>query len=210
MTYSFLWHILGSAIGTIIATTSTPAVITPRISTATTSNPTATTITISSTAPGQACNLTSAPITTYTLGNGSNPKKHTAGEFDQDGILDIVVVNVGFNIILALGNGAYATPINFTTGSGPESVFVADVNNGNRLDVIVANYYRNSVSELLGFGGGRFTAQTAFITSSYPIAVVVVDFNAHNRLDLAVINLIGQTISILLGYENGSFGQQTT
>ncbi|CAF3535652.1 unnamed protein product [Rotaria socialis] len=164
MTYSFLWHILGSAIGTIIATTSTPAVITPRISTATTSNPTATTITISSTAP----------------------------------------------VILALGNGAYATPINFTTGSGPESIFVADVNNGNRLDVIVANYYRNSVSELLGFGGGRFTAQTAFITSSYPIAVVVVDFNAHNRLDLAVINLIGQTISILLGYENGSFGQQTT
>ena len=97
----------------------------------------------------------------------------------------------------------------FGTGSGPISVAVGDFNGDGNLDLAVANYYRDTVSILLGTGTGSFGAKTDFGTGTSPTSVAVGDFNGDDKLDLAVANVISNTVSILLGTGTGSFGANT-
>jgi hypothetical protein len=91
-------------------------------------------------------------------------------DLDNNGILDLIVVNGGGNNVLVypgLGNGQFGPELNggkgFFTGTDPVSVTVADLTGNGRLDLIVANEGSNDVAILLNepTAGGGFT----FVTS---------------------------------------------
>ncbi|CAF5038588.1 unnamed protein product [Rotaria sp. Silwood1] len=72
------------------------------------------------------------------------PPNCTVGDFNNDTILDIVVVNRGndtIGIFLGWGNGFFSSQTTFMTGfnSQPNAVAVGDFNNDTLLDIIVAN-----------------------------------------------------------------------
>jgi hypothetical protein len=93
-------------------------------------------------------------------------------------------------------------------GSGPISVAVSDVNSDNASDLIVANYFGNSVSVLLGKGDGTFLPQSQTACGTAPIAVAVGDFNGDGKPDLATANYFGNSVSVLLGKGDGTFAPQ--
>src|SRR5262249_22049080 len=91
----------------------------------------------------------------------------------------------------------------FSTGAGPFSVAVADLNGDGKPDLAVANSSSNTVSILVnttapGATTPSFAPSQDFATTGSPASVVVGDFNLDNKLDLAVVEQDSDVVSILL------------
>src|SRR5207249_10462291 len=84
---------------------------------------------------------------------------------------------------------------------------VSDLNADRRLDVVVSNFFENSVSVLLANGDGTLGADTQFETGGGgPRSVTVGDLNGDGRQDLVVGLNYPTTFSVLLGKGDGTFG----
>ncbi|CAF0744124.1 unnamed protein product [Rotaria sp. Silwood1] len=154
---------------------------------------------------------------TYWTGNGSLPESLAADDFNNDGRLDIVVVNSGTNdigILAGYGNGSFSTMIRYSTGndSGPLAIVLTDINNDGWTDIVVANYASNNIGILLGFGNLTFDNIITYPIESdwHPLFVAAGDFDNDGQIDIVVANYHVSSISLLLGYENGSFTTQVS
>ncbi|CAF1308121.1 unnamed protein product [Adineta steineri] len=130
---------------------------------------------------------------------------------------DIIVANPGgacVGIFFNFGNGTFVSWTTFSTGfdSQPNSVFVADVNDDNKPDLIVGNFKASNVGVLLNAGNGKFLNQTIYSTglNSQPRSVFVVDINCDNKPDIIVANSNEENIGIFLNFGNGIFQPQRT
>ena len=154
---------------------------------------------------------------------GGRPYSIVAGDFNRDGIADLVVVNSGtypndsdLTVLLGNGDGTFTpTSTNPLTGVDPDSIAAADFNEDGILDLAVANAYSNTLSILLGNGDGTFTPTAVSpVTGSQPSSVAVGDFNGDGVPDLAVSNVGtgagGSTVTVLLGNGDGSFSATAT
>lgn len=91
-----------------------------------------------------ACTFAPAPVSPAV---GSGPFAIAAGDLNADGFLDLAVTNSTSNsvsILLGDGTGAFtaavpATGPDFSTGSTPEGLVLADFNDDGRLDIVTAN-----------------------------------------------------------------------
>ena len=103
----------------------------------------------------------------YSTGVRSSPLSVTAGDFNNDSRLDIAVANGGTNnvgVLLAYGDGTFASQMTYSTGSNsqPSCVAVGDFNNDSRLDIAVVNNGTSTVGILIGYGDGTFRDQMTF------------------------------------------------
>ncbi|CAM4827581.1 unnamed protein product [Rotaria magnacalcarata] len=152
----------------------------------------------------------------YPTGIGSYPYWLAVGDFNNDSVQDIAVVNnrkSNLGVFLGYGNGSFSSQMTYTTGDSslPTSLVIGDFNNDTRLDVVVANYGTNNVGVLLGCGNGTFPLITyQYRNDSYPTWVAIGDFNNDSRLDIAVANSGMDNVGILLGYGNGTFTSSVT
>ncbi len=145
-----------------------------------------------------------SPFTT-----GSQPVSIAVGDFNGDGIQDLVAANqVGNSITVLLGNGSggfnSATGSPFAVGSSPASVAVADFNGDGIQDLAVANLGSNNVTVLLGKGTGGFSTST-FAVGTDPFCVVSGDFNRDGIQDLATADWASGDLTVLLGNGLGGF-----
>ena len=77
---------------------------------------------------------------------GSFPIGEAAGDFNQDGKMDLAVVNWdgggsdSVSVLLGNGDGTFQTRVQYQTGIGPYGIIAADVNvDGNCVDLVVTN-----------------------------------------------------------------------
>ena len=145
---------------------------------------------------------------------GANPAAVAVGDFNGDGIQDIVIANSGgdsVTVLLGNGSGGFtaATGSPFATGSSPASVAVADFDGDGKLDIATANFNSNNVTVLRGNGLGGFTPApgSPFAAGTEPGWVAVGDFNADGFPDLAVSNTASSNVTVLLGIGSGAFNQ---
>jgi hypothetical protein len=161
---------------------------------------------------------------TYVFGRadfaaGAGPSSVVTGDFNGDGIVDMVVTNFNDNTVsVLLGNpdGTFAAQSTYPTGTGPIAVAAGDFNGDGNLDLVVADENcqgqgrfitcsPSGISILLGIGDGTFQPRIDYSTGSGAAAVGAADFNGDGRLDLAVVNSVDGTVSILLGNGDGTF-----
>ena len=143
------------------------------------------------------------------------PVSFAMGDFNGDGISDLVVGTTGATIVVLMGNGDGSFqvmreyPVGIQPppfpGSGIGVVAVGDFNQDGKTDIVAADSRNATVCILLGNGNGSFQQEADYGVGSSPLSVAVADFNADGIPDLAVANSESDNISVLLGIGDGTF-----
>jgi hypothetical protein len=138
--------------------------------------------------------------------DGSFPQALATGDFNGDGIPDLVASNFFNNtvsVFLGNGDGTYQPTRNYTVGQASVAVAVGDFTGDGVLDLAVANAASNTESVLRGNGDGTFRPAVHYLVGSGPSGVAVGDFNGDGSLDVAVSNSASGNVSLLLNRNDG-------
>ncbi|HEX3436317.1 MAG TPA: VCBS repeat-containing protein [Pseudacidobacterium sp.] len=158
---------------------------------------------------GQADGTFKQTASTQVIGN--DPRSIVAGDFNQDGIPDLIVGDNDGTLLLFLGDG---TGNMIPTGAiahldSVVSIAMADFNHDGIPDIAVSDWRSSSVTVLLGNGNGSFRE-----TWSFPLRMrgtnphlAAADFNGDGIPDLAVVydDDDGDTFDVMLSNGNGTF-----
>ena len=113
------------------------------------------------------------------------------------------------SVRLGNGDGTFQAMQTYPVGPNPQRLFLADLRNNGKLDIVTMNFGDNTVSVLRSLGNGTFAARVDYPAGNSPRSVAAADFNGDGKLDLAVANKTSNAVSILLGNGNGSFQAAT-
>jgi hypothetical protein len=155
--------------------------------------------------------FSSGPVTTFQPGH--NNYTFAFGDVDGDGHLDVVVVS-GENgdslepgqvtAFRGDGKGAFknASEQSLSVPMGPHFVTLADMNNDQRLDIVIS-HRSNQLSVLLNGGAGKFAPAPAspYDLGTEAFAVAVADVNQDKRNDIVAATV--DSVTVLLGGGNG-------
>jgi hypothetical protein len=137
------------------------------------------------------------------VNTGPAPNTAAAGDFNLDGQMDVVTVNLTANTISVLQNTTGSSflqgaKVVLPMGSFPQGVAAADLNRDGKADVASANQSSNTVTTYLGDGLGGFpTTGPSATTGTTPYSIVADDFNRDGIPDLATANNAGESVSYL-------------
>ena len=145
------------------------------------------------------------PPSSYSTGAGA--QSVALGDFNLDGILDLVTANSTANtvsVLLGHDDGTFGANTDFPAGSKPMAVAVADFNGDGKPDLVVGDDGTNSLSVLLGDGEGKFQATRSTQLEAGPVSIFVSDFNGDGKPDL-LVNQCCTSTSVYLGNGDGTF-----
>ena len=127
----------------------------------------------------------------------TKPGDVTTGDFNEDGYVDVVVVNrTMLQITILLGNagGTLGEPTAISTEYSQDDIQAADFNNDGHLDLVLAIPWSNNftvhpyLKVLLGNGNGTFTAvayTSQQLVFQNPQDIALGDFNKDGKIDAA-------------------------
>jgi uncharacterized protein (TIGR03437 family) len=143
---------------------------------------------------------------------GIGPTSIVAGDFNNDGKLDLAVGNSeGVSVLLGNGDGTFQRPLSVALPQGVSAyrrLAVADFNGDGKLDLAEGI----SARLFLGRGDGTFQAPVSY---GVPGPLAAGDLNGDGKPDLAVTrsafsnSVYSGVVSILLGNGDGTFQQPT-
>jgi hypothetical protein len=140
-------------------------------------------------------------------GQPPKPVPLVLGDFNGDGKIDLAAANFGSDEVAVFpgkGDGAFALPRKFTTGSAPIGLLAADFNGDGHPDLATANVGSHDVSILLGEGDGAFGSAISYGgMGTFTSAIRAADVNGDGNLDLLVT---GSGLAVLPGNSDGTFG----
>ena len=142
---------------------------------------------------------------------GAAPRQIFLSDLDADGDSDIAVVNSNQNsgnsvsVLKNQGDGSFFAKVDYPTGEGPVSLFVADLDNDSDQDLAVANFWTYSVSILKNNGDGTFANKVDYDAGANTQSVFASDLDLDNDYDLVVANREDSNISIFENNGDGTF-----
>ena len=130
---------------------------------------------------------------------GNEPSALAAADFNNDGNLDVAIVNVedgSVSVLLGKGDGTFQSQVVYKV-PGIAGLVVGDFNNDHKLDLVVSG-----PTTLLGNGDGTFQPPITYAggyTSGTSAPLAAADFNLDGKLDLY------QGGALFLGNGDGTF-----
>ena len=154
--------------------------------------------------------------TFLSTGEISNPRSIALGDLNNDQHIDIVVAKSNddaIGIFLGHGDGTFTNQTNLSTGSGsyPVSIAIADINDDQLVDILVANYYREQIGIFLNSKNDQFLPMIPYPLdlSSRPSSITTHDIDGDQKLDIIVTDDGINSVFLLSTYQNGTFLQRT-
>jgi hypothetical protein len=144
----------------------------------------------------------------------TNTSDIASGDFNNDGIKDIVTNNVNSNnydVFIGSNTGTFSIGFNSAAiAFQPYRIAVADFNNDGKLDLVHTDSYNSAVVRY-GTGSSSFSVTSSFFaTGSNLLDLITDDFNNDNKPDIVTANG-GNASNITLGLcsATGTFGVAT-
>lgn len=142
---------------------------------------------------GKANGTFADPVAAFATGNG--PGVAVAGDFNNDGALDLAVLNEldrTVQIFQGDGVGGFVSRFVFSAGSFPTGLTTSDINGDNVLDLVVGNVY-GDVLRLIGQGNFFFRPPQA-ATGNIGLAVANLDNVGGD--DIALANRLQDRVAV--------------
>lgn len=146
---------------------------------------------------------------------GPSPDSVVVADFNGDGRADIATASQSsatVSVLLRNSDGTFQPGVNNAAGNSPNSMrplYVADVNNDGKPDLLVLNTTDQTLSVLLGNGDGTFQTQKVTTIAGSYCCLAVGDFNGDGKIDIAtpVLGAVVGTygFAVLLGKGDGTF-----
>ncbi len=148
------------------------------------------------------------------------PGESATGDFNGDGVTDIVVANSDLpNLVLLLGrdDGTFNEAQYIDTNAYSDALATADVNGDGLADLIAASASDgdfntiNDVRTFLGAADGSLTlVSTVYLGSAtaFPTATATGDLDGDGVLDIVVASSASDSLILLIGDGNGGFARQ--
>ncbi|MEZ5331923.1 MAG: FG-GAP-like repeat-containing protein [Thermoanaerobaculia bacterium] len=155
--------------------------------------------------------------TRTTPGQSSRAYGGFAGDLDEDGWLDLTIVNEDTEDLRVFPNRAdgsglyddFLQPPNDTGGATPSPSETGDFDHDGHTDVAVANTVGLSVAILLGNGDGTFAPPQVIALPQSARGVAVLDLDGDADLDVAATQLADSDLVLLFNNGSGVFGSPT-
>ncbi len=141
----------------------------------------------------------------------SNNSSITSGDFNGDGIEDLVSANASglsnISVFFGTGNATFLAAVNYTTGFSPRLIKSSDFNGDGTLDLIfcTGNTSNSIINILYGTSVGTFSTTTQYTITSNTTCFEVGDFNSDGKPDLVTSNSLDTKLKILLNDGLGGF-----
>ena len=152
---------------------------------------------------------------------GSTPYSVAIGDLDGDGKPDIAVANYFGNSVSVYRNtttsgaftsGSFAAKVDFTAGTNPYGIVIADIDGDGKRDIAVSNTGSNSISVFrnmsfknVSFTSASFAAKQDFTTGASPQGIAIGDLDGDTKPDIAVANSGATTISLFRNTATAGF-----
>ena len=143
----------------------------------------------------------------------SEPYSMAVGDFNGDGIADIVTANQSgqsLSILLGDGQGGFSKVATVPTAKlphngNPTGLAVGDFNGDGIQDLAEGNQSLNNAGLFIGNGSAGFTnaAGSPFAAGGAPVSVAAGDFNGDGIQDVTVADIGSSDVTVLLGSPSG-------
>ena len=161
--------------------------------------------------------LSYSHLETIPVGNPSRPYGGVASDLNEDGWMDITLVNedsADLRIFMnqADGTGRFDDFMQPTTSIGNRASpsESADFNKDGHIDIAVVNINDDSVSVVLGNGDGTFKPQQTIPVGDHPRGIATLDVDGDGDTDIVNTNRFSGNLSVHINNGNGVFGTPTT
>src|SRR5438874_5598296 len=163
-----------------------------------------------------ACLILSAALLPSALANNRTgdiiaPELLVAGDFNQDGNMDLAVNCTGFDVVAILfgdGQGGFTLGGHFPTDTLTKGLQAGDVNRDGHLDLVSATNWGYDEIVLLGDGLGAFhfpTPPCELDGDGEPVRLLLRDFNNDGKLDIFVNAPDDNKVVLYFGDGKGNF-----
>lgn len=149
--------------------------------------------------------------------DGGRADNVAAGDFNEDGLLDLLASNVGqpdafsgatVELYLGRGDGSFAPPAHVAVAGYPGPLATGDFNGDGHLDAAVGSYALALVTVLYGAGDGTFLFRNDLPAAGPVAAIAVADFDGDGQSDIAACG--APVLTVLAIAQGGTFRYSET
>lgn len=162
---------------------------------------------------------------TQYIAGGVTPSYGVAGQFDDDGRVDMATADEGsacVNVYLSTSTDRSATlfpawfraPVSYSVGAGPVQIATCSLRNDGITDLVVACRDSNTIVILQGDGHGGFTASAVPVADG-PVRTTLGDVNGDGFVDAVVAckragqyQVLQQRVGVVLAAARGGYRPQ--